>query len=157
MTASAETAAAKAALVLDGFVRDIPDKHGDPVEVHHWAAPVAEGQPAWIELRWEQPQRLRQVQITFDSGFRRQLTLSAQESQNVNLLRAPQPETVKDYRVLCRMADGSERTLAAVKGNFQRLNRHQFRCRWRRNRCASRCRATNGDRLARIFEIRCYG
>ena len=86
--------------MLDGHLRDIPDKKGDPAEVHHWAAPVGPGRPAWVELRWDRPQRVREVQITFDSGFKRQLTLSAQESQQVNLLRAAQPETVKDYTVV---------------------------------------------------------
>ena len=38
--------------------------------------------------------------------------------------RAAQPETVKDYRVIGRSHDGKEHTLATVKGNFQRLNRH---------------------------------
>jgi hypothetical protein len=46
VASSAESGAAKAALLLDGHVRDIPDSHGDPAEVHHWAAPVAEGRPA---------------------------------------------------------------------------------------------------------------
>jgi len=149
VSASAETETGKAALVLDGFVRDIP-------EVHHWEAPVAEGAPAWIELRWQKPQRLRQIQITFDSGFHRQLTLSAQESQNVNLVRAAQPETVKDYRVVCRTPDGSDRTLAEVRGNFQRLNRHQFDA-VEAQSVRVEVQSTNGDRLARIFEIRCYG
>ena len=126
VTASAESGAARAALLLDGHARDIPDPHGDPAEVHHWAAPVAEGHPAWVELRWDRPHRIREVQITFDSGFKRQLTLSAQETQNVNLLRAPQPETVKDYVVVARLADGTDRRVAAVKNNFQRLNRHRF-------------------------------
>ena len=155
VTASAETEQARAALVLDGFVRDIPDKRGNPREVHHWAAPVSEGQPAWIELSWEKPQRLRQVQITFDSGFQRQLTLSAQEAQNVNLVRAAQPETVKDYRVTCRLAAGGDRTLAEVKGNFQRLNRHRFEA-VEAQSVRVEIESTNGDRLARIFEIRCY-
>ncbi|HEY2016489.1 MAG TPA: FAD-dependent oxidoreductase [Bryobacteraceae bacterium] len=154
-TASAETGAAKAALVLDGFVRDIPDKRGNPVEVHHWAAPLAETQPAWIELRWEKPRRLRHIQITFDSGFQRQLTLTAQESQNVNLVRAPQPETVKDYRVVGRTSDGHSRTLAEVKGNFQRVNRHHFEPAEVES-LRVEVQATNGDRLVRIFEIRCY-
>jgi hypothetical protein len=144
VTASAESGAAKAALLLDGHVRDIPDKRGDPAEVHHWAAPVGEGRPAWVELRWDRPRRVRQ------------LTLSSQESQNVNLLRAAQPETVKDYTVVARLADGKQRTLATVRNNFQRLNRHRFEPAEVQS-VRVEVQATNGDPLARIFEIRCYG
>jgi hypothetical protein len=155
VTASAESGAAKAALLLDGQVRDIPDKRGDAAEAHHWAAPVEEGRPAWVELRWDRPRRIREVQITFDSGFQRQLTLSSQDAQNVNLLRAAQPETVKDYTVVARLADGGERRLATVKNNFQRLNRHRFEAAEVQS-VRVEVQATNGDALARIFEIRCY-
>ena len=155
VTASAESGAAKAALLLDGQVRDIPDKRGDAAEAHHWAAPVEEGRPAWVELRWDRPRRIREVQITFDSGFQRQLTLSSQDAQNVNLLRAAQPETVKDYTVVARLADGGERRLATVKNNFQRLNRHRFDAAEVQS-VRVEVQATNGDALARIFEIRCY-
>jgi hypothetical protein len=143
ITASAGTGS----LVLDGFTRDVPDRRGDPAEVHKWSAPL----PAWIELRWAKPRRIRSVQITFDSGFKRQLTLSAQESQNVNLLRAPQPETVRDYRVLC-----GDRVVAQVTGNFQRLRRHGFEA-VETDRVRVEVTATNGEAEARIFEIRCYG
>jgi hypothetical protein len=152
VAASGEEGGAKAALVLNGFTRDIPNAKGDPVEVHHWAARA----PAWIELTWTEPQRIREVQITFDSGFRRQLTLSAQETQNINLLRAPQPETVKDYAVTVRSTDGGSRVLAEVAGNFQRVNRHRFEP-VVASSLRIEIRATNGDPLARIFEIRCYG
>ena len=107
VTASAEAGAAKAALLLDGHLRDIPDKKGDPARSAPLGGPGLRGRPAWVELRWDQPQRIREVQITFDSGFKRQLTLSSQEAQNVNLLRAAQPETVKDYTVVARTADGN--------------------------------------------------
>jgi hypothetical protein len=155
VSASAEDGAAKAGLVLDGFVRNIPDQHGEPAELHQWAAPVEEGTPAWIDLVWENPRLLRRVQITFDTGFKRQLTLSAQESQNVNLVRAPQPETVRDYTLSARAADGETRQLAAVKDNFQRLRRHTFEPVEARS-LRLEISATNGDRLARVFEIRCY-
>ena len=156
VTASAESGESKAVLVLDGIVRNIPDQRGEPAEVHQWAAPVQAGEPAWIELHWTSPQRMRQVQITFDTGFKRQLTLSAQEMQNINLLRAPQPETVKDYRLLARLADRQERTLATVAGNFQRLNRHLFDA-VEVSSLRLEVLATNGDPVARVFEIRCYG
>jgi len=155
VTASAEKDNAKAALVLDGFTRNIPDKRGDPAEVHEWAAPVSVGSPAWIELQWTQPRRIGQVQITFDSGFRRQLTLTASNGANAGIKRAAQPETVRDYSLLGRKPDGSTEVLATVKGNFQRLNRHLFPA---ADFAALRVevQATNGDPLARIFEIRCY-
>jgi hypothetical protein len=143
---TASAAAEKAPLVIDGFTRDIPDKRGNPAESHRWSAAA----PAWIELRWERPRRIREVQITFDSGFKRQLTLSASDAQNVNLIRAPQPETVKDYRVIC-----GDRTVATVRGNFQRLNRHTFEP-VETNSVRVQVDATNGDPMAHIFEIRCY-
>ena len=155
MTASAESGAARAALLLDGHVRDTPDERGEAAEVHHWAAPVAEGRPAWVELRWDRPQRIGEVQITFDSGFQRQLTLSAQEAQNVNLLRAAQPETVKDYTLVARLADGTERRLARVRNNFQRVNRHRFEAAEIQS-LRLEVQASNGDALARVFEVRCY-
>jgi hypothetical protein len=132
--------------VIDGFTRDIPDKRGNPAESHRWSAAA----PAWIELRWDRPQRIREVQITFDSGFKRQLTLSSSDAQQVNLVRAPQPETVKDYRIL---AGG--KTLAAVQGNFQRLNRHTFDP-VETQSIRIEIETTNGDPLARVFEVRCY-
>jgi len=64
--------------------------------------------------------------ITVDTGFRRRLTLTAQESQNKNLLRAPQPETVNDYTLIAHTPDGEKRTLATVENNFQRRKRFQF-------------------------------
>jgi hypothetical protein len=154
VTASAEKDNAKAALVIDGYTRDIPDKRGDPAEVHQWAAPVSDGNPAWLELKWSKPQRVSQVQLTFDSGFRRQLTLSSQNSVNNGIKRAAQPETVKDYRVAGR-SGGREVTLATVKGNFQRLARHKFPG-LELESLRVEISATNGDSLARVFEVRCY-
>jgi FAD dependent oxidoreductase len=155
VTASAEIAPARATLVIDGFVRDIPDSKGNPVEVHHWAAPVSDGKPAWVELNWPNPERIRQIQITFDSGFKRQLTLTAQDSQNNTVLRAAQPETVKNYRVTYRSANGETREIASVKGNFQRLNRHRFEPVDAKS-LRVEVQSTNGLEEARIFEIRCY-
>ena len=155
ITASAESGAAKAVLIVDGFVRDIPDKSGKAVEVHHWAAPVGSGSPAWIELRWPEARQLKHIQITFDSGFQRQLTLTAQDSQNRTVVRAAQPETVKAYSVSCKTADGKDRALVSVKDNFQRVNRHTVEGVVVRS-VQIEVQATNGIDEARIFEVRCY-
>jgi len=101
-------------------------------------------------LAWDRPQRIREIQITFDSGFQRQLTLTASDSHSNTTIRAPQPETVRDYKVL---ADG--KALAEVKGNHQRVNRHRTDgVEARSIRIA--ISATNGAPDARVFEVRCY-
>lgn len=116
---------------------------------------MSEGQPAWIELQWQQPQRIRQIQMTFDSGFRRQLTLTAQDSQNRGIVRAAQPETIRDYSISCGTPDGQSRKLETIKNNFQRVNRHDFEPVDAKT-VRIEVQATNGIDQARIFEIRCY-
>jgi hypothetical protein len=144
ITASAERGPAQAALVTDGFLRDVPNK-----EIHHWEAPMsADG--AWLELAWDKPQRLRHVQITFDSGFQRELTLTSSDTINRGIVRAPQPETVRDYTIWA-----GSRKVAEVKGNHQRLCRHTFEA-METDKLRVQVHATNGDDFARVFEIRCY-
>jgi hypothetical protein len=155
ITASGELSDAAAGLVIDGIDRDIPPnkKTGKPGEVHHWAGPLgADG--AWIELAWDRPQRVREVVLKFDSGFQRELTLSASDSITRRIVRAAQPETVRDYSVSV-MKDGQRQTVATVTGNHQRLNRVLFEP---AEVTAVRVHVakTNGVREARIFEIRCY-
>ena len=53
-----------------------------------WAAPLgAEG--AWIELTWPRPQKISLVQLTFDTGLHRSLTLTAQDSYHERMVRGP--------------------------------------------------------------------
>jgi hypothetical protein len=155
VSASNELPAARAANIIDGFTRNIPDNHGKPVEIHFWAASLEDQKPAWIELRWEKPQTISQVQITFDSGFQRELTLSASDSANVNIVRAAQPETVKAYTLSYQSLDGASRPILEISDNHQRMRRHRFD---KIEAAAIRCEvhSTNGSEEARIFEIRCY-
>ncbi|HWQ54909.1 MAG TPA: FAD-dependent oxidoreductase, partial [Bryobacteraceae bacterium] len=138
-----------ASKLLDGYTRDIPETR----EVHQWNTKLGpEG--AWVELRWDRPQKISEVQITFDTGFQRQLTLSGSDATNRTVIRAPQPETVKDYRVMYARC-GEWKELARVTGNFQRLNRHRA-APVETDAVRIHVTATNGDELARIFEVRCY-
>jgi hypothetical protein len=156
VTASTEAGDARAALVIDGIDRDIPANKATskPAEVHHWGAPLGGG-PAWIELAWPKPQRLRSVVLKFDSGFQRELTLTASDSHTRAIIRAPQPETVRDYMVEVVGADGQRRTVATVTGNHQRLNRVTFDALEARSVRVTVSKS-NGHEEARIFEIRCY-
>jgi hypothetical protein len=126
-------------------VRDVPGK-----EVHQWMGRLG-AQGSWIELKWEKPVRISEVQITFDTGFGRVLTLSSQANVMANVVRGPQPETVKDYRVL---VGGKE--VAKVEGNHQRLRRHKFAAA-ETDVLRLEVTATQGSEMARVFEVRCYG
>lgn len=156
-SASAESGDAKARLVADGCLRDIPDKKGQPVELHHWGAPLAPDgalDGAWIELTWDKPQTISRVQLTFDSGLTRELTLSSSDSITRRIIRAAQPETVRDYGVFAK-SNGQMKEVARVSGNHQRVNRHKFET-IEAEAIRIHVTKTNGHDEARIVEIRCY-
>lgn len=152
--ASAETADAPAANLVDGHVRDIPNQ-----AIHRWSAPLGDD-GAWIELAWEAPQTLREIQITFDTGFQRELTLTSSNGINKGIIRAPQPETVKAYTLLARTGDGDGpdawTPVAEVSNNHQRLVRHTLSQPVTTTALRLKVQATNGDKLARVFEVRAY-
>ncbi|MBN8729972.1 MAG: FAD-dependent oxidoreductase [Acidobacteria bacterium] len=150
VTASSEQDAAPARNLLDGQVRDIPNGAR-----HQWAAKMQPG-GVWVDYTWDSPQSLSQLQVTFDSGFQRELTLTSLNRANESIVRAPQPETVRDYRILYRESAGGEwKPLVERKGNHQRLVRHNFNA-VRAQALRLHVDATNGDELARVFELRCY-
>ncbi len=149
--ASAAFEHAEAEYIVNGITRDIPGQ-----AINRWTTTMTLEGP-WIELKWRRKQTIREVQITFDSGFQRELTLSASDGINRGIIRAAQPETVRDYTLLYREdEDGPLIPLLKVDGNHQRLNRHRFKP-IAAQALRLHIRATNGDKLARIFEIRCYG
>jgi hypothetical protein len=149
VTASGEADEAKPANVINGFDRDIPKEY-----VNHWATELgADG--AWLELKWPQVQKLSRVEIKFDSGFQRELTLSSSDGSTKGMIRAPQPETVRDYELVAIGPDGRETSLARVTGNHQRLCRHEFTP-VEVSAVRLKITATNGDKQARVFEVRAY-
>ena len=149
VSASSELKGADADHVLSGYVRDLPNQTD-----HLWAGEMTAA-GAWLELSWAKPQPISHVQITFDTGFQRELTLSASDSTTKRMIRGPQPETVRDYELIGTDADGRQRSLAKVTGNHQRLNRHTF-APVQAKSLRLRITATNGARTARVYEIRCY-
>ena len=148
-TASDEAEDSKAVNVINGYVRDVPGEY-----VNRWSCELgADG--AWLELKWPAPQTISQVQLTFDTGFQRELTLTSSDGITKSIIRAPQPETVRDYELVAVDAAGKETSLAKVTGNHQRLRRHTFDP-VQASALRVKVTATNGDKLARIFEVRAY-
>jgi len=135
--------------VIDGHVRDKPGQWK-----HRFGAKLGDGRKATLRLGWDRPVEISHVQITFDSGFHRQLTLSASDRVTRTMIRGPQPETVRDYELRATV-DGNDVLLARVEGNYQRLRRHSFQ-RIRVSDVRLVVSATNGAKEARVFEVRCY-
>lgn len=150
--ASSAEAGAEAGKVVDGHLRDHFAKKAR--EIHQWKARVGPN-GAWIEFEWDQPQTIASVQLTFDTGLDRRLMLSASEAVTRGQVRAPQPETVRDYVVSYHGAAGGGE-LVRVEGNYERLRRHRFSS-VQASSLRIHVEATNGDDFARIFEVRCYG
>ena len=96
------------------------------------------------------------VQICFDSGFHRELTLSEQTARKKKMHLGPQPETVRDYTIQYKGKRGGWKVIAEVEGNYQRLRRHAFDP-VEAKAIRIQVNATNGSDTARIYEIRCYG
>lgn len=135
--------------VVDGITRDEPGSL-----THRWASDEGDENP-WIELTWSRPRTLSKIQITFDTGFHRELTLSASDHVTRGVQRRPQQETIRDYRLIGKTSGGQEVVLATVKNNYQRLRRHTIDAReYLSLRLA--VDATNGSTTARVYEIRCY-
>ncbi len=135
--------------VINGFVRDEPGSWSN-----RWGAKMTD-QGAWLELSWGDEQLLRKVQITFDTGFQRELTLTSSDTHNSHMIRAAQPECVRDYQLIARDASGREHVLADVRANHQRLRRHEFNP-VKARALRLKITATNGSDTARVFEVRCY-
>ncbi len=148
VTASSQTGNGNPEHVLDGINRDIDDGN-----CHQWQAEISSGDP-WIELRWNKQVTMNQIQFTFDTGARRQLRLTGEDSVYKIQKRGPQPECISDFRIEINSSSGY-REIKNVKGNYLRhvvLNFNKIST----DNIKIIVQRTNGDSLARIFEIRCY-
>jgi hypothetical protein len=135
--------------VINGWVRDMENTHQA-----RWAGKLEKGQ-AWLELHWEKSVNISRVHLTFDTGFHRELTLTAHDGHNSNMIRAAQPETVRDYAIQVPGGDGQWTTLTKIIGNHQRLRKHPFPS-VQTQKLRLLITATNGLEEARLYEIRCY-
>ncbi len=147
--ASSETAEGKASKVIDGINRDIKDG-----QIHQWQAEI-NGSAPWIELDWKQPVSLKQIEFTFDTGLHRFLRISGEKVVLKDQVRGPQPETVSDFLIEV-LNKGKSVYKTLVKGNYQRKFVHQLLEKMTVDKVRIIVQKTHGDKLARIFEIRCY-
>jgi hypothetical protein len=123
-------------------------KTGQITASHQWKSQPLKGGQAWIALAWNSPVDVSEIHLTFDTNFGRQLCLSPNDYTNNTVIRAAQPETVKDYAIVL---DGKE--VLKVTGNYSRKRVHTLAKPQAAKSLKVVVTATNGVEEARIFEI----
>ena len=136
--------------LTDGITRELKSEWGpwSDDQSHQWRS---NSLPAWIELCWPDLVAVGEIHLTFDSHFDRILILTFSESANEGVIRGPQPELVKDYRIL-----GDGEVLLEVMDNWQRKRVHRLPKTHRIQTLRIEVATTHGTPGARIFEVRVY-
>ena len=161
ITASSEHAEGAAANVISGQTRSVHGPLGAPQDranpgTHRWISDPANGLPAHLELHWETPVTLGEVQLIFDTGLHQPLTLSHADGYTRKMRWGrPQPETVRDYELQARV-EGNWQPLARIEGNYQRRRRHVLDTPVTADALRITVHATQGAESARICEVRAY-
>ena len=117
---------------------------------NRWTAPVSE-RPV-LTLEWASPVEISRIRLNLDCGSRL-LTQSLSDDILKRMKISAQPETLRDFDLIAVSKSGAEKTLARVRGNYQKMVEISFP---KRSVKAVRiaCLATNGSDLASIFEVR---
>ena len=145
VTASESIADSSPENVISGITIDLPKQNKN-----RWVAPVSSS--PWIRLDWRSPQKFSQVRFIFEPG-NTPLSQTGSDYLLKTMVRGPQPKIVKDYKVTAVLEDGSEKVLADVKNNYQKLVVNKFEPVLAKA-LKVQVSATNGDPNAIIKEIR---
>jgi hypothetical protein len=161
ITASSEQPSGPATNVISGQTRSVHGDNGAPRDragpgTHRWMSDPHEPFAPWLLLQWPGPLPIGMVQLIFDTGLHRVLTLTHSDAYAAKMCwGSAQPETVRDYHLelLCMGAMcGSLR----VTGNAQRRRMHWFESPVQADALRIVVDATNGLDHARICEVRVY-
>ena len=103
---------------------------------------------AYIDLTWDRPARFNCVHLTFDTMMREQRMFD-------RFVMGAMSTCVKNYTLSVLDSGGNWRKAAAVSGNFLRHNVVRFSS-VATSSLKIQVEQTNGDELARIYEVRVY-
>lgn len=154
VTASSAQNDAPPEAIRSGLTRTVAKLPADRQHpgLHRWCSLTL---PASLDLHWDEPVTLSEVQLVFDTGLHRLLTLSMADGYTQKMLWGQaQPETVRDYELSLATLDGWQ-VLATVQGNHQRRQVHRFPPVTTRALRLT-VTATHGLDHARVLEVRAY-
>jgi hypothetical protein len=112
-----------------------------------WRSDPHQSLPQWLELAWTAPQNVSEIILIFPGHLLREYHAYAPMYRD--------PQCVRDYDI--QIPDVEDwRTVAEVRGNYQRRNVVPFVEPLRTDRIRIVVRATHGDLSAAIYEVRLY-
>ncbi|MFA6960717.1 MAG: FAD-dependent oxidoreductase [Opitutaceae bacterium] len=150
-TITATRSSQPAGKVIDGVSRDLKASFGvwSSDASHHWESASI---PATLALELPVATDLREIHLTFDTNFEKALALSLSDHvTQKSAPRAPQPETVKAYRLL---VDG--KIVAEVTDNYLRKRIHNLDVPVTGKKLEIEMLATHGAPTIRVYEVRIY-
>ncbi len=112
-----------------------------------WVSDAAQELPQWLELSWDKPQSISEVQLVFPGHLIREYHAYGPFYRD--------PQCPKDYTITI-LAQGQWQQVLEVKDNYQRLRRHELAASVVAEKLRVTITATNGDPSAAIYELRCY-
>lgn len=101
----------------------------------------------WLELAWDEPKSIREVELTFPGHLLREYHAYGPFYRD--------PQCPKNYSISALM-NGNWETLLTVADNYQRHCRHALPEPVVTSVLRVNVHATNGDPSAQIYEVRCY-
>jgi hypothetical protein len=160
ITASSEQSDAPACNVISGQNRRAGTERGVRPErliagTHRWASDPAHGLPAWLEVRWDAAVEIRRVELTFDTGLQRYLTLTNCDSYHKRMTWKAQPETVKAFVIEIETPEGWQE-IERVNDNWKRRYQKDWPEAYRSQALRIKVTETNGIDHARIIRLAVY-
>ncbi len=161
VAASSQVAGGEARNAVSPQTRSVHGSRGAPAHrarpgPHRWMSDPIAGLPASLELHWDRPIVPGCVQLVFDTGLHRHLTLTHHDGYCASMIWGrPQPETVRDYCIEA-LDKGGWRPLLTVTENYLRRREHVLDSPPETTALRVTVHATNGLDHARICGIRVY-
>lgn len=113
-----------------------------------WRSDPSEPLPQWLELSWEAPRTVAQVQLTFEGQLLREYHAYPPFYRD--------PQTAADYEVQA-WVDGAWTSVVTARGNTATRVVHTLEAPVSTERLRLLVQGTNGDPSAGVFEFRAYG
>jgi hypothetical protein len=135
--------------ITNGISRAVGKEH------NLWMSKGISPQGETVQLDFEKCRTVSEIRLTFDSNFRYAIKITLSDKRRKQQRKGVPKELVSDYTITCWNGKKAVKELN-VSGNYERLNVHTFApvsC----DRITVCVTKTNGDRNARIYEIRVYG